>query len=82
MTYIAKNPIQHGLADGTAVTLQPGDELTEEHNFTDSDIDQLLEVGAIEEASETPDDQAAEESSNTGEQKVELPEDLDKHEEE
>lgn len=92
MTYVAINPIQHGLEDGSAVTLQPGDELTED--FTESDIAQLLEAGAIEEAeqAESDEDSDADEQVQTttpeGEniaaqednKPVELPEDLDKHE--
>lgn len=49
MAYYAKTRVQHGLDDGTVVTLEPGDEITEEHGFTQADIDQLLATDAIEE---------------------------------
>jgi len=52
MAYFAKTPIQHGLDSGDVVTLQVGDELTEEHGFSQNDIDTLLASDSIEEGDE------------------------------
>jgi len=52
VAYYAKTQVQHGLEDGRVVTLQPGDELTDEHGFTATDIEGLLAVDAIEEGDE------------------------------
>jgi len=52
MAYFAKTQIQHGLDDGTAVTIQPGDEITAEHGLNDNDIATLLASDSIEESDE------------------------------
>jgi len=52
MAYFAKTQIQHGLDDGTAVTIQPGDEITAEHGLSDNDIATLLASDSIEESDE------------------------------
>lgn len=52
MTYYAKTQIQHGLDNGDVVTLQAGDEVTDEHGFSQADIDTLLASDSLEEGDE------------------------------